>query len=54
MNTIYSIKNDEICIGVNTHGAELVSLVENESSREYMWCGDAKYWGRGILFTRNM
>ena len=41
-----SISNELITIEVKTHGAELVSLVKNDSKREYMWCGDAKYWGR--------
>ena len=40
-----SISNEQITIEVKTHGAELVSLVKNDSKREYMWCGDAKYWG---------
>ena len=43
---IVELKNDRIAIGVNTHGAELVSLKSNETDREYMWCGDAAYWGR--------
>ena len=38
---IVELKNDRIAIGVNTHGAELVSLKSNETDREYMWCGDA-------------
>lgn len=44
--SIVSIKNEWITIGVNTHGAELVSLKSNETGKEYMWCGDSKYWGR--------
>lgn len=50
--SIVNLKNDKITIGVNTHGAELVSIVGNENAREYMWCGDEKYWGRvsPILF----
>lgn len=43
---IIQIRNDYITIGVNTHGAELVSLKANDTGREYMWSGDAKYWGR--------
>ena len=43
---IVELKNDKIAIKVNTHGAELVSLKSNETDREYMWCGDAAYWGR--------
>ena len=44
--SIVTIENDNLVIKVNTHGAELVSLVEKKNSKEYMWCGDAKYWGR--------
>ena len=43
---IVELKNDKIAIKVNTHGAELVSLKSIETDREYMWCGDAEYWGR--------
>ena len=43
---IVELKNDKIAIKVNTHGAELVSLKSIETYREYMWCGDAEYWGR--------
>ena len=44
------LSNKEISIEVAAHGAELVSLVK--AGREYMWCGDAKYWNRHapILF----
>lgn len=43
---IIELKNDRVKIGVNTHGAELVSLVGVDNDREYMWCGDPAYWGR--------
>lgn len=42
----YELKNDVISIEIDSHGAELKSLKKLESSVEYMWCGDAKYWGR--------
>lgn len=38
------LKNNEIKIEIADHGAELKSAIKN--GREYMWCGDAKYWGR--------
>lgn len=38
------LDNGVISIEVANHGAELKSAVKN--GREYMWCGDAKYWGR--------
>lgn len=38
------LKNSEIKIEIADLGAELKSAVKN--GREYMWCGDPKYWGR--------
>lgn len=43
---VYELKNDVIAIVVDSHGAELKSLKKLGSGVEYMWCGDAKYWGR--------
>ena len=42
----FSLENDVIRIEVDSHGAELKSLVKKETGAEYMWCADAKYWGR--------
>ena len=42
----YSLENDVIRIEVDSHGAELKSLVKKETGAEYMWCAEAKYWGR--------
>ena len=36
--------NDKVCIQIADHGAELVSIVANET--EYLWQADPKYWGR--------
>lgn len=41
----YVVKNDKISIQIAEHGAELKSL-QDRRSREYLWCGDAKFWGR--------
>lgn len=38
------LSNGVISIEIAEHGAELKSAVKD--SREYMWCGDEKYWGR--------
>ncbi len=40
----YTIKNRQLQIIVNSLGAELVSIVKE--NYEYMWSGDAKFWGR--------
>lgn len=44
------LDNGIVAVEISEHGAELKSAVKN--GREYMWCGDAKYWGRTspILF----
>lgn len=46
MNADYFLENDKIKIGIASHGAELVSLVNKSNDREYMWSGDAAYWSR--------
>lgn len=43
---LYVLENNEIRIEVDSHGAELRSLKDKCLGREYMWCGDASYWGR--------
>lgn len=50
--TSYVLENSEIKVKINSYGAELRSLRDKKSGKEYMWCGDAKYWGRvsPILF----
>lgn len=40
------IENEHLRALISEHGAELTSLVERESSREYVWNGDARYWKR--------
>lgn len=49
---VYELNNGGLSITVDSLGAELKSLKKAESGREYMWCGDGKYWGRTspILF----
>ena len=42
----YRLENDAIRIEIDSHGAELKSLVKKETGAEYMWCADPKYWGR--------
>lgn len=43
---LYELKNEQISITVDSHGAELKSLKKLADDQEYMWCGDAKFWGR--------
>lgn len=42
----YRLENDKIRIEIESHGAELKSLVKKETGTEYMWCADPEYWGR--------
>ena len=42
----YRLENDAIRIEIESHGAELKSLVKKETGTEYMWCADPQYWGR--------
>lgn len=49
---IHILKGEQLTIQVETKGAELKSIKDNQSNCEYMWSGDAKYWGKTspILF----
>ena len=39
-----SLSNNIITAEIDTAGAELKSV--KKADKEYMWCGDAKFWGR--------
>lgn len=43
---LFQISNDKITIQIDSMGAELRSLKEIASDREYMWHGDPQYWKR--------
>ncbi len=43
---IYQIENDALVMQVESHGAELRTLTDKVTKREYMWCADKAYWGR--------
>jgi len=47
---LYTVQNDSLSVTANDHGAELSSLMFNDT--EFLWCGDQKWWpGRApILF----
>lgn len=40
------LENDDVRALVNEHGAELCSLVLKKTGADYIWSGDAAYWGR--------
>lgn len=44
MNT--QLQNDRIRVGVKAMGAELFSLQDIASGREYMWSADPAFWGK--------
>lgn len=41
----YQLTSDELTVSIKTAGAEVTS-VKTKDGVEFMWCGDAKYWGR--------
>lgn len=42
----YTLENDTLRVEIDSFGAEIKSVKRKEDDREYMWCGDPKYWGR--------
>ncbi|MBO5291610.1 MAG: aldose 1-epimerase family protein [Lachnospiraceae bacterium] len=49
---IYTIENESMTVRIKARGAEVCSVVEKKTGREYMWNADPVYWGRTspILF----
>lgn len=41
----YELKNEMLTVSMDSFGAEMTSIVDKEG-KEYLWCGDKKYWGR--------
>jgi len=41
---MFTLKNDQLEIEVNTHGAELVRVVKDNVN--YLWDGNPEFWGR--------
>ena len=41
---LYTIENNELCVQVRDHGAELRSIKEREDETEYLWNGDPTWW----------
>lgn len=42
----YAIENEQIRCEIDTHGAELKSLIRKADKREVMWNADPAYWNR--------
>ncbi len=42
----YMLENETLSVTVSTHGAELQSILKKDTGTEYLWYGDAAYWGR--------
>jgi galactose mutarotase-like enzyme len=43
---IHSIQNNLLNVAIDAKGAELQSIIHNDFGMEYMWSGDAKFWGK--------
>lgn len=42
----YELKNEYLTLRVDTHGAEMRSLIKNDTGKELLWQADPVYWGR--------
>lgn len=42
----YQIKNEEITLEIASAGAEMKSLKDNATGKEYLWNADPAFWGR--------
>ena len=61
---MYQLKNNGLKLEVHPQGAELFSIKDTTTNREYLWQGDEAYWGRRapvlfpfvgtpVIFTRS-
>ena len=41
-----TLKNNLLTVEIDSHGAELHSIVNNISGHEYLWQADKAFWGR--------
>lgn len=42
----YTLSNDLLTVVIDSKGAELQSILNNRTGHQYLWQGDATYWGR--------
>lgn len=42
----YFLENDNLKIEIDSHGAELKSVLNKKNYREYMWYGNGQFWSR--------
>lgn len=49
---IATLSNSILSVSINSKGAELISIQNNQTKREYIWEGNPEYWGKHspILF----
>ena len=40
-----SLKNADLSVKISTRGAEIRSVTDNATGREYMWQADPAFWG---------
>ena len=43
---LHYLENDVLKIAVDTHGAELYSILNKKENKEMLWQGDPAFWGR--------
>lgn len=41
-----TLKNDLLSVVISSHGAELQNITNIRTGQEYLWQGDAAFWGR--------
>jgi galactose mutarotase-like enzyme len=44
--TIFQLNNDKLSVKINSHGAELCSVVSHDTGIEYIWQADPAIWPR--------
>lgn len=42
----YYVENENLVVRIDSHGAEVRSVINKNGNREYMWYADSRFWGR--------
>lgn len=47
-----TLHSSALTVGINLHGAEVRSIIQNATGKEYLWQADPTFWGRSspVLF----
>ena len=43
---MHTLENDQLCVTISDHGAELSGIFDKKNDREILWNADPSHWKR--------